>query len=88
MKTPAQRVDILMSDLPDQSSNHAVSKNEDLALAIRYTLEKVKAGSLPMGFKKFYEQHLKDEFDGPSYHAVYSYCREVLRVDTRTAEAL
>lgn len=89
MKTPAERVDALMSDLPEpRRARRLLDGNPNLVLAIKYTLEKRAAGGLPMGLKKFYEQHLREEFQGPSWTAVLRYCSDVLKIDTRTGENL
>lgn len=85
---PQKRVDALMSDLPQPKPRGIVAQNEDLALAIKYTLEKIRMGDLPMGFKAFYNAKLKDEFDGPHYETVRQYVHDVLKFNTLTGEAL
>ena len=90
MKKPAKIVDDLLADIPAKKSSALLAQKPELCEVIQAFLD-LKNASDPrahVSFAWFYQNKLKDKYDGPSYDSVRRYVRDVMKLNVATGESL
>jgi hypothetical protein len=89
-KTAAQVVDDLLATVPAPKSNAVIASMPELAAAIKRFLE-LKAVGDPrahVSLAWFYNNKLREQYNGPSMDAVRRHVRDVLHLDVTTGKKL
>jgi hypothetical protein len=89
-KTPEQQVEDFLAKVPKKQQISVVAANADLAAALAHFM-KLKGADDPRAhvtLNWFYNNVLRDKFDGPCITTVKNYVRDFLKVDFKTGKRL